>query len=414
MGTAVKRRLLLVNDDPVELQRDKKILQESFNFAFFKGELNISTADSTEKMFAILEAVYADEKRPKEALLPEVILLAAKAEKENGLATLVDLKKNKRGLLFRSIPTMVISAAENDGNNEDTANQEAQAFDLGAMDYVRKPYDPEILRMRVARQIKNRDRAQVLKSAWEYDKTTAQRYRLQTDQFQRAISEIAISLLEGKDECTAKHAKSTEKYFKIMLRKLTSTKNEFTEEMNDWNDQEIILSAVQLHDIGKNAISDGILMSTKKFKPEDEPLKAVMAMHAAKGADIIKKLQEFFHDKNHHISKSLRFAENMARYHHAWWGKGEKGHPEGVHGEEIPLEARIMAIVDVYEALVSPRPYKQGLTHEAACKVIEESAPDVILGEQKQKQFDPGLVEIFRSVKDEFAEVTKESEKKGE
>jgi putative two-component system response regulator len=131
-----------------------------------------------------------------------------------------------------------------------------------------------------------------------------------------------------------------------------------------------------MHDLGKIAVDDAILRKPGRFTPEEfEKMKA----HAAEGARIVHEILKDTDDDSFHL-----LAENVARYHHERWDGS--GYPEGLIGEEIPLEARIMAIADVYDALVSKRVYKEAFSFEKADKIIMEGMGT---------QFDPGLESAY-------------------
>ena len=134
------------------------------------------------------------------------------------------------------------------------------------------------------------------------------------------------------------------------------------------------------HDLGKIAVDDAILRKPGRFTPEEY---MEMKKHAAEGGRIVHEILKNTDDYDFHI-----LAENVAHYHHERWDGS--GYPEGLIGEEIPIEARIMAIADVYDALVSKRVYKESLSFDKA---------DAIMTEGMGSQFDPALKEIYRQVR---------------
>ena len=141
-----------------------------------------------------------------------------------------------------------------------------------------------------------------------------------------------------------------------------------------------------MHDLGKIAVDDSILRKPGKFTPEEYEK---MKKHAAEGAVIVKKILDETNDKDFE-----RIAVNVAHYHHEKWN-GE-GYPEHLKGTEIPLEARIMALADVFDALVSKRYYKDAYSYDDAFKIIEESIGS---------HFDPELGRIFLSVRPKLEEL---------
>ena len=140
-----------------------------------------------------------------------------------------------------------------------------------------------------------------------------------------------------------------------------------------------------MHDLGKIAVDDAILRNPNRFTPEEYE---VMKKHAAEGARIVHEILKDTDDKAFH-----HLAENVAHYHHERWDGS--GYPEGLKGEEIPLEARIMAIADVYDALVSKRVYKERMSFEEADRIISEGMGT---------HFDPQLKECYEKARPRLEE----------
>jgi putative two-component system response regulator len=146
---------------------------------------------------------------------------------------------------------------------------------------------------------------------------------------------------------------------------------------------ELLLQSSQLHDVGKIAISDTILNKPGKLSPgEFEEMKK----HAAFGVEVIEKIEASTREKDF-----LKYAKIFAGTHHEKWDG--TGYPKGLKGRAIPLPGRIMAVADVYDALISERPYKRAFTHEAAVGIITEG---------RGTQFDPVLVDLFAGVEEQF------------
>jgi len=156
----------------------------------------------------------------------------------------------------------------------------------------------------------------------------------------------------------------------------------YSEQTASWNINQMIQSAT-LHDVGKIAISDIILNKTGKFtESEFEEMK----MHTVLGGEIIQNMKKKIGE-----SEFLDYAYIFALYHHEKWNG--LGYPYGISGEYIPLPARLLAIVDVFDALISSRPYKETFSHEDAIKIIEDSGGS---------HFDPNLTKLFLSVSDQL------------
>ena len=141
-----------------------------------------------------------------------------------------------------------------------------------------------------------------------------------------------------------------------------------------------------LHDIGKVGVPDHILLKPGKLTPDEWK---IMKQHTVFGAQAIKKIL-----KNFSYPEFLEMGHNIALYHQEFWDG--KGYPEGLAGDDIPAEARIMAVADVYDALRSTRPYKESLTHEVVKKVIVQS---------KGTHFDPRIVDVFIELEAKFEKI---------
>jgi putative two-component system response regulator len=160
----------------------------------------------------------------------------------------------------------------------------------------------------------------------------------------------------------------------------------YGEDAANW-DIDLLLRSSQLHDVGKISIRDSILMKPGPLTPDEFE---EMKRHAVFGARIIKKISAGTSE-----SDFLKHSEIFARTHHEKWDGS--GYPAGLAGVNIPLQGRLMAIVDVYDALTSDRPYKKAMPHEAAARVIIENGGT---------HFDPVLVDVFRQVENRFRSVS--------
>ena len=183
------------------------------------------------------------------------------------------------------------------------------------------------------------------------------------------------AMVESRDNSTGGHIRRTSDVVKILVDEMMKeNKLGLSEEFcRD------IIKAAPMHDLGKIAVDDAILRKPGRFTDEEfEKMKA----HAAEGAKIVHTILEGTDDMNFHI-----IAENVAHYHHERWDGS--GYPEGLKGEEIPLEARIMAIADVYDALVSKRVYKEKMSYEKANEIIMDG-----MGKHFDKSLEPYYVNV--------------------
>jgi putative two-component system response regulator len=183
------------------------------------------------------------------------------------------------------------------------------------------------------------------------------------------ILSLAI-MVEGRDNSTGGHIRRTSDSVRILVEEIKRG-GEFN--LSDQFCRNII-KAAPMHDLGKITIDDAILRKPGRFEPEEYE---IMKTHAAEGAKIVHEILKGTDDDDFH-----RIAENMAHYHHERWDG--KGYPDGLQGNEIPLEARIMSIADVYDALVSKRAYKERMSFEEADRIILEG-----MGTQFDKRLEP-------------------------
>lgn len=207
--------------------------------------------------------------------------------------------------------------------------------------------------------------------------------------FQSGMINVMADLVESRDQSTGEHIKNTSEYVAIICDELIK-EGKFSDVLNEEFKNNIVASA-PMHDIGKIKISDTILNKPGKFTDEEYE---IMKTHAAEGAKIIstvKKTVESDALKEDYLGE----AENMAHYHHEKWNG--KGYPCGLKGEEIPLSARIMAVADVFDALVAARVYKPAMPFEKALSIIKESSGE---------HFDPAIVEAFVNAEDKIRAVT--------
>ena len=200
-------------------------------------------------------------------------------------------------------------------------------------------------------------------------------------ELRNAVMETMAELVERRDDTTGGHINRTSNYLRIFLNAVIK-ESVYGKHSYSWNIEQMVLSAM-LHDVGKIAISDSILSKPGKLDKEEFE---IMKSHTVLGGEIINEIQNKTRE-----NEFLDYAFTFAVYHHEKWDG--TGYPYGKSGEDIPLPARIMAIIDVYDALISKRPYKEPFTVEEAIKIIED---------RKGTHFDPKLVEIFLLVSNQL------------
>ena len=323
------------------------------------SDTNLMTAkaalDGVYKSYALPSA--ARMFKLAEKIMPDLILLDVDMPEMDGFEAMRVLKQDCR---LRSVPVVFLTA------RQDT-EAEIRGFDLGALDFINKPFSPPVLRKRIETHI-------------EVDKLIKTSQQALRDVHNATISVIA-DVVESRDKVTGGHIERTQVYLAILVDELIRT-GIYADEISTWN-LNLLLPSAQLHDVGKISISDVIL--NKPGKLTDEEFEAIKG-HAAEGERIIDRI----------ISKTkddgfLLFAKNFAGYHHEKWNG--TGYPRGLAGGAIPLEGRLMAVADVYDALVSERPYKKPFTHEQAVEIIKKDSGT---------HFDPAIVDAFMNVAGDF------------
>jgi len=201
---------------------------------------------------------------------------------------------------------------------------------------------------------------------------------------------VLSDMVESRDECTGDHVRKTATYSGVILEGLREL-GYYTDVITDEYISHVV-SAAPLHDIGKIKIPDRILNSKQKLT--DEEFEA-MKMHTIAGRDIIDKAIETVPDSGYLVE-----ARQLAEYHHEKWNG--KGYPHGISGEEIPLSARVLAVADVFDALVSKRSYKEPFSFDKAMEIIKEGSGT---------HFDPKVVESFIHMRDTIKSVADEYSK---
>lgn len=206
-------------------------------------------------------------------------------------------------------------------------------------------------------------------------------------QMQNGLIMVLADMVESRDQCTGDHVRKTAAYTRIIMESMRK-KGYYTEQLTEQFMYDVYHSA-PLHDVGKIKVPDAIL--NKPGKLTDEEFE-IMKTHTTCGEEVINQAIDIVPDSGY-----LTEAKNLAAYHHEKWNGA--GYPYHLSGEDIPLSARIMAVADVFDALVSKRSYKEPFTFEKAMEIIEEGAGN---------HFDPKIVDAFLSASDEVRKVAEE------
>ena len=346
--------LFVVDDSFVNLTKAKEALGERYR---------VFPLPSAAKMFSLLEKI-----------MPDMILLDIEMPEMDGIEAMRQLKADAR---CADIPVIFLTSKLDESS-------ELEGFDLGAVDYISKPFSAPRLLKRIASQLLLASQKRDLQ---DYADNLEHKVREKTRAIftlQSAVLTTVSDLVEFRDECTGGHISRTQLYLQALAETLCR-EGIYAEATAKW-DMDFFLPSAQLHDVGKIVISDLILNKPGKLTPDEFE---IMKTHVAVGVAAIEKIM-CATEEHAFLRSALLFA---GAHHEKWDGSG---YPAGLAGTDIPLEGRLMAIADVYDALISVRPYKAAFTHETAKRIIEDGAGT---------SFDPVLVEVFRSVADEFVRI---------
>ncbi len=346
-----KQKILAVDDTPENLDVIKGLLSEQYQIlGAIHGALALKIAA---------------------AQLPDLILLDVMMPEMDGYEVCRRLKSNP---LTREIPIIFLTA-------KSEVEDEERGFELGAVDYITKPISPPILQVRVKTHLSLRNYSRSL------EKMVEQRTE-QLLQIQDATMLAMGALAEHRDPETGSHIHRTQSYVKVLAEQLQQHPR-FSGQLSA-EQIDLLHKAAPLHDIGKVAVPDAVLRKPGRLLSEEY---RQMQQHAIAGRDVILQAESALDQEQ----PFLVYAREIACSHHEMWDGN--GYPEGLKGEEIPLSARIMAIADVYDALVTPRVYKEAFTHQKAVSIIEEG---------RGSHFDPDMVDAFMVVESQFDQIARE------
>jgi putative two-component system response regulator len=302
---------------------------------------------------------------------PDLVLLDILMPDIDGYEVCRRLKRDSNTC---DIPIMFIT-----GMNQ--VQSKTRGFELGAVDYITKPFDINEVKARVKTHLTNTLAKKILENRTiNLEEKVKERTR-ELWLTQEVTIECMASLAETRDPETGGHIKRTKEYIKTLAEYLKSHPR-FSHFLNN-ESIDLLYKSAPLHDIGKVGVPDCILLSLEKLTPDEWE---EMKKHTVYGRDALMAAGAQLGENSF-----LRFAREIAYTHHERWDG--TGYPEGLSGEEIPISGRLMALADVYDALISKRVYKRPFSHAKAVEVIEGD---------KGKQFDPDVVKAFLNLEDKF------------
>lgn len=259
---------------------------------------------------------------------------------------------------------------------------ELQGLALGAVDYITKPISPSRVLARVETQIKLKAAADFLRDQNDFLEQEVQRRTREVVAIQEVTIQAMASLAETRDNETGNHIRRTQHYVKL-LAELLRDHPRFRHFLND-ETIHLLFKSAPLHDIGKVGIPDHILLKPGRLTKEEFE---IMMTHTTLGRDAIQRAE----DQLGFPVDFLRLAKEIAYSHQEKWDGS--GYPLGLSGDDIPISARLMAVADVYDALISHRVYKPGMPHEEAVDIIRQGGG---------WHFDPDVCAAFLSATEQF------------
>jgi putative two-component system response regulator len=346
-----KKQILIVDDNDFNIDTLVAALGDDYDLRVaLDGQTALDLIDQSEQ-------------------LPDLILLDIMMPRMDGYEVCRRLKSSER---TSGIKILFLTAMDDDEDQE-------KGLRLGADDYIVKPFSPSIIRARVRTHLKLK----------EYRDHLQEKVAQKTEQLRQAQEAIIASMAvmaERRDPETGAHIQRTKAYVKALACAMA-------QEMPDKLSRttiDMLEQAAPLHDIGKVAVPDQVLFKPGPLTREEFE---IIKDHTTFGADIIRKTEMIVGD-----NPLLKIAEQIACCHHEKWDGS--GYPNGFAGEDIPIAARLMTIADVYDALISERPYKKAFSHKKAVDII-------LHGDERTRpeEFDPRLLRCFERIHPQFDEI---------
>lgn len=348
-----KATVLVVDDSPETLQMMNALLKQHYH-------LRLATHGEAALRIA------------RQSPYPDLILLDIMMPGIDGYEVCRQLKADPN---LAELPVIFLTA-------KDLEQDEEHGFRCGCVDYITKPISPSILMARVATHLALKAANDKLRNNNVFLMEEVARRTHEVQMVQDVTILAMASLAETRDNETGMHLRRTQHYVRALaeyLARLPRFSGELTPEQI-----EILYKSAPLHDIGKVGIPDAVLLKPGPLTYEEFEL---MKGHAALGRDTIRSAETLLYGP----SNFLTTAREIAYHHHERWDG--KGYPDGLAGEAIPLAARLMAVADVYDAMISTRVYKKGVSHEETVAAILA---------ERGKAFDPAVVDAFAAIAEEF------------
>ncbi|MRV73997.1 response regulator [Duganella sp. FT92W] len=350
-----RQTVLIVDDTPDNITLLSSLLKEKYN-------TKVATNGATALQIVAGGGV-------------DLVLLDVMMPDLDGYETCRRLKQDP---LTAEVPVIFLTA-------KSQPEDEAMGLRVGAVDYLTKPISPPILFARVATHLSLKNARTQLKTENRNLESLVQERTGQLSLMQDATIMAMATMAETRDCETGNHIRRTQNYVAALAKRLQAHPR-FAAELTDENIK-LLYKSAPLHDIGKVGIPDHILLKPGKLDTDEFE---IMKRHAEFGRDTIRQVEQYVGGSN----GFLTYAREIAHSHQEKWDGS--GYPDKLAGEAIPLSARLMAVADVYDALISKRVYKPPFSHADAVAVMKEG---------RGKHFDPDILDAFLEIEAEFAQI---------
>jgi len=357
----------------------------------FGSRPTVLVVDDTPDNLTLMVGLLKDDYRIKVAASGEKALRIARSESPPDLI-LLDImmpqldgyevcRQLKADAATREIPVIFLTALT---ETED----EQRGLELGAVDYITKPVSPPIVKARVRTHLKLKAAADFLRDKNAFLEQEVERRTREV----RAIQEVTIlalaSLAETRDSSTGNHLRRTQLYVKALAEKLRSHPR-FKESLTEGSIA-LLCKSAPLHDIGKVGIPDRILLKPGRLEADEFE---IMKTHTTIGQNALEHAEQSLGAD----MDFLRTAKDIALFHQEKWDGS--GYPGELSGDDIPVSARLMALADVYDALISRRVYRGPLPHDQVARMIVAA---------RGSHFDPDVVDAFLEIQEDFREIARQ------
>lgn len=348
--------ILVVDDTPTNLMALSTLLRPDYN---------VRVANGGERALEIVRGPHP----------PDLILLDVVMQGMDGFEVCRQLKSDPQ---THHIPVIFLTG-------KTSPEDEKAGLELGAEDYITKPFSAPIVLARVRTHLTLKAAADFLKDQNKFLESEVTRRLREVSVIQDVAMMAMASLAETRDNETGNHIRRTQHYVRALALQLQNHPR-FASQLSD-SYIEAVYKSAPLHDIGKVGVPDSILLKPGKLDADEFE---IMRTHTTLGRDAIQSAEALLGSPNNF----LQCAREIAYSHQEKWDGS--GYPEGLKGDDIPLSARLMAVADVYDALISRRVYKAPIPHARAVDMMANG---------RGSHFDPDILDAFLAISDTFHEI---------